>query len=130
MHLDVKYRYKKFLNQHFFIKMNEHICDKEIGSRNIYIEDDGRQCKDTNTFIYSTSLNSVKQVCNNAGEKIIRDGKVYFRSLQPFPVITCRLKSGVRPPHCEYRGTKSTRYIEIGCDQGWPVHYDTDIVQV
>ncbi|KAL4631139.1 ribonuclease-like 3 [Arapaima gigas] len=127
---DVKPRYVKFLTQHFKSDMQENKCTSVIKARDIHREEIGKKkCKDVNTFIYSTPKNTIKDVCGKAGtENAGPNGSRLFTSTKPFPVIKCTIKSGERPPHCEYRGHKSTRKIRIACDKGWPVHYDGDIV--
>ncbi|XP_036403472.1 ribonuclease-like 3 [Megalops cyprinoides] len=125
----VKPRYEKFHLQHIFGNMNEHKCNSEIAKREIY-EIDGRTCKETNTFITASSQ-EVRKVCKDAGTP---EGNL-FRSNQPFPVITCKLTNGnkhqpTQKPNCEYKGIKSTRTIVIACDEGWPVHYDRDVVDL
>ncbi|KAK9967255.1 hypothetical protein ABG768_001662 [Culter alburnus] len=120
----IMHSYKKFLNQHLGPDMTEQKCDSEMRKRGITVNDNG--CKPVNTFIQANS-NQIKAVCGNGG---IPHGNNLFRSIQPFPVITCTLKSGVRYPRCEYgKGKKSTRYIVLKCVEGWPVHYDEGIIK-
>ncbi|XP_077081851.1 ribonuclease-like 3 [Siphateles boraxobius] len=115
----IKPRYQKFLNQHFGPDMSEQKCDSEMRKRGITGTENG--CKDVNTFIQANS-NNIKAVCGRGGTP--QDGNL-FKSNQPFPVISCTLQSGSRPPNCKYgNGKKSTRYVVLGCEQGWPVHYD------
>ncbi|XDV23820.1 hypothetical protein PO909_028217 [Leuciscus waleckii] len=115
----IKPRYQKFLNQHFGPDMSEQDCTNAMRKKGITGADGG--CKDVNTFIKANS-NHIKVVCGNGGKP---QGGNLFKSNQPFTVITCSLRSGLRPPRCEYgRGKKSLRYIVLGCEKGWPVHYD------
>ncbi|XP_056109200.1 ribonuclease-like 3 [Rhinichthys klamathensis goyatoka] len=115
----IKPRYQKFLNQHLGPDMNKQKCTSEIKKRDITAITGG--CKDVNTFIQANK-NQINTVCGKGGTP---QGGNLFKSNQPFPVITCKLQSGERPPKCEYRkGKKSTRYIVLGCEQGWPVHYE------
>ncbi|KAK7126508.1 hypothetical protein R3I94_017859 [Phoxinus phoxinus] len=116
-------RYQKFLIQHRDPDMSEQKCDSEMRKRDI--TGTGNGCKPVNTFIQANT-NQIKAVCGGAGTP---QGGNLFKSNQPFPVITCRLQSGERPPRCEYRkGKKSTRYVVLGCEKGWPVHYEEGIV--
>ncbi|XP_067271573.1 ribonuclease-like 3 [Pseudorasbora parva] len=118
----IKPRYQKFLNQHFGPDMSEQKCSSEIRKRGITGTDDG--CKPVNTFIQANS-NNIRAVCGRGGTP---QGGNLFKSNQPFPVITCKLQSGVRPPRCEYgKGKMSTRYVVLGCAEGWPVHYEEGI---
>lgn len=117
----VRQRYQKFVTQHINGNMNEYICDKEMRSRKI-TQTDSNDCKHTNTFIQA-SAQYVKRICGDAGTHY--HGNLY-KSNQPFPIVTCTHRGGARYPRCEYRGHKSTRYIAIACEEGWPVHYEDD----
>ncbi|KAL4631193.1 ribonuclease like 2 precursor-like [Arapaima gigas] len=115
-------RYEKFLRQHYGKTVNEHDCTKEMKLREIYNENDNT-CKEVNTFIVSSTIEQIKAICDKAGEYYGR-GNLY-RSIQPFPVVTCKLRRGRFRNHCEYRtGTKSTRYLVLGCENKLPVHYE------
>ncbi|KAG1925436.1 ribonuclease like [Pimephales promelas] len=114
---DVEPRYLKFLKQHFGPDMSEQKCDRKMNNG---ITGPNGVCKDVNTFIQANS-NEIKAVCGTGGRP---QGGDLFKSGQQFPVITCKLKRGSRPPRCAYRGKRSTRYVVLGCEKGWPVHYD------
>ncbi|XP_056109144.1 ribonuclease-like 3 [Rhinichthys klamathensis goyatoka] len=117
---NIKPRYQKFLDQHFGPDMTEQRCNSEMNSRNRDITGTDGGCKDVNTFIQANSKD-IRKVCGAGGTP---QGGNLFKSNQPFPVITCKLPNG-RPPRCDYgKGKKSTRYIVLGCAEGWPVHYD------
>ncbi|XDV23847.1 hypothetical protein PO909_028231 [Leuciscus waleckii] len=120
----IKPRYQNFLNQHFGPDMSVQKCDSEIRKRRITGADGG--CKDVNTFIQANS-NDIKVVCDPQTGGTHQSGNLY-RSGQQFNVITCKSKSGSRHPRCEYRGTRSTRYVVLGCAEGWPVHYDEGLI--
>ncbi|XP_053086290.1 ribonuclease-like 3 [Pangasianodon hypophthalmus] len=115
---NVIHRYRNFLNQHVYIDMTERKCTSEIYKRKI-TDGNTNNCKEVNTFIKANS-NLVKAVCGKATRN--------YTSGQPFTVVTCKLHSGERRPRCDYgkKGHQSTRYINISCDQGWPVHYIED----
>lgn len=121
----VKPRYEKFLIQHVYEDMNEQKCDSVIRERDITQGQTANDCKDVNTFIQA-SKKTVRGVCTGAGT-IYKNTKDLYVSNQPFPVVTCQLKSGERHPKCEYRGKKSTRYIVVACAEGWPTHYEEGI---
>ncbi|KAK9967227.1 hypothetical protein ABG768_001635 [Culter alburnus] len=105
----IKPRYIKFLNQHYGPSMTVKKCDSVIHENKEFIHSETvNGCKEINTFIQANSDH-------------IR------ASNQPFPVITCKLQSGERPPHCKYRGVRDSRDIVLRCDHGWPVHYDEGI---
>ncbi|KAL2088610.1 hypothetical protein ACEWY4_015509 [Coilia grayii] len=118
---EIKERYNKFVKQHINGNMNEYICDREMRTRKI-TQTGSNDCKETNTFIQA-SAQLVTRICLDAGTHF-RDK--LFKSNQPFPIITCKHSGGLRYPKCEYRGHKSTRYIAIACEDGWPVHYEND----
>eukprot|EP00064_Thunnus_orientalis_P024370 superscaffoldBa00010346_g24660 len=118
----VSERYRKFINQHINADMSINKCDKEINKLKI-TKTGSNECKETNTFILATT-NLVKSVCKDAGEPYNN----LMKSTKPFPIIVCKLKGGQRRPHCEYRGQSRTRRIAIACEDGFPVHFDRDIV--
>ncbi|XP_016526046.1 ribonuclease-like 3 [Poecilia formosa] len=118
-------RYRKFIAQHINGGMSQTRCDAVISQRGIS-KTDSNDCKETNTFIRA-STNLVKQICGSAGEPYGQMRK----SLQPFDVVVCTLRNqGARHPHCQYRGTSRVRRIAIKCEQGFPVHYDGDVVVI
>ncbi|KPP60460.1 angiogenin-4-like, partial [Scleropages formosus] len=108
-------KYKKFLRQHF---KNQHGCTTEIKRRKIFNEK-YNTCKRKNSFIVSSTTNQIKDICDKAGT-FYGEPNLY-RSNQPFPVITCRLKKGTYRNNCEYNdGKKSSRYLIIGCENKLP----------
>ncbi|KAK9518370.1 hypothetical protein VZT92_023678 [Zoarces viviparus] len=98
-------------------------CDQEMRNRDIKTIDN--KCKETNTFILSTNK-PVKAICEKAGKPF---GQMTV-SLQPFPIIVCELKSDVSSTPCQYSGKRLTRYLVIGCENGFPVHFDRDLVNL
>ncbi|XP_067253070.1 ribonuclease-like 3 [Chanodichthys erythropterus] len=120
---NIKPRYENFLNQHFGPDMTVKNCDSVIKKRGIIRGGTENGCKEINSFINANSKD-IRAVCEKAGTP---QGGDLFKSNQPFPVITCKLKSGEKHQKCEYRGVSDTRYIVLGCDHGWPVHYDEGI---
>ncbi|XP_071314412.1 ribonuclease-like 3 isoform X2 [Trachinotus anak] len=125
---NVNERYRKFIEQHINGKMSVNRCDEEIGLRRIS-KTNSNECKETNTFIRATT-NIVKSICGLAGAPYERNGQL-TRSLQPFDIVVCTLRNqGARQPRCQYRGQSRTRIIAIKCEQGFPVHFDGDIVHL
>ncbi|XP_026213875.1 ribonuclease-like 3 [Anabas testudineus] len=119
---NIRPRYEKFINQHINGQMRENRCDDVIRSRRI-TQTNSNDCKETNTFIRAgTGL--VRGICGDAGAPY----GLMRRSLKPFNVVVCKLKNQSRYPHCQYRGQDRTRYIVIACDQGFPVHFEEDII--
>nr|XP_020463149.1 ribonuclease-like 3 [Monopterus albus] len=103
--------------------MRTNKCDEVIGRLRIS-ETNSNRCKETNTFIRATT-NLVKSICGQAGEPY---GEM-TKSLQTFDIVVCQLRNqGATHPRCQYRGQSSTRKIAIKCEQGFPVHFDGDIV--
>uniref|UniRef100_A0A8D0G2L3 Ribonuclease A-domain domain-containing protein n=1 Tax=Sphenodon punctatus TaxID=8508 RepID=A0A8D0G2L3_SPHPU len=116
-------RYKKFLSQHRDDpRSNVHpYCNKIMDMRGLT-----NPCKEVNTFIHG-SKKQIQAVCGDGG--VPYNG--LRRSLDPFRVTTCTLQGGSTRPPCEYRENNSPRYIVIGCEGEWPVHYDeSQIVRV
>lgn len=118
-------RYKNFINQHIYGEMTVGKCSDVIRSRQIAIPNTN-QCKDTNTFIRATT-NLVKDICKKAGEPY-RESSNLRISLQPFNIIVCNLRNQARQPRCEYRGQDRTRKIVVGCAEGFPVHFEEDVM--
>lgn len=119
---NVSLRYRNFINRHIKGEMSVNRCDDVIRSRGI-TQGDGNECRKTNTFIQATT-NLVKDICLGAGKPY---GQMRI-SLQPFSVIVCKLRNQVRLPRCEYRGQARTRQIVIRCEQGFPVHFEEDVI--
>uniref|UniRef100_A0A8C1VLA7 Ribonuclease like 2 n=1 Tax=Cyprinus carpio TaxID=7962 RepID=A0A8C1VLA7_CYPCA len=111
-------RYQNFLNHHRGPYVNVEMCTDVIRDRKI--NDTAGNCKPVNSFIQADQ-DVIKAVCGG--------GKNYrlFQSGQPFPVVTCKLKSGQTYPNCKYRGKLSTCDIVLGCEHGFPVHYERSV---
>ncbi|XP_070769912.1 ribonuclease-like 3 [Enoplosus armatus] len=119
----VSLRYRKFINQHVKGQMSAARCSSEIRQRGIS-KTGSNECKETNTFIQATT-NIIKTICERAGEPY---GEM-TKSLQPFSIVVCTLQNQqARHPRCEYSGRSRTRRIAIKCEQGFPVHFEKDIV--
>ncbi|XP_062844993.1 ribonuclease-like 3 [Trichomycterus rosablanca] len=117
-------RYQRFKRNHVYGSMTVKQCTSVISKRGI-TEGNTNQCKDVNSFILAND-NQVNAVCTGAGTP--QGGDLYM-SNNRFNVITCRLKSGVRHPKCEYRdGDKSHRHIVVGCTNGLPTHYAEGVI--
>ncbi|XP_030251614.1 ribonuclease-like [Sparus aurata] len=117
-------RYRNFIARHVG-QVSRDRCDHEMGRRRLTKSSDSNLCRDTNTFI-GDSAGRINLICGGAGAPY---GGNFTRSLQPFPITICNLKNeNARQPHCQYRGRADTRYLVIQCEQGYPVHFERDIV--
>ncbi|KAM9714410.1 angiogenin isoform 1-T1 [Dama dama] len=117
------YRYRHFLTQHYDAKpkgRDDKYCNNIMQNRGLT-----RPCKDTNTFIHGNK-NDIKAICED------RNGEPYGGNLRisrsAFQVTTCKHSGGSSRPPCKYRATKSSRVIVIGCENGWPVHFDESFI--
>lgn len=119
---DANVGYRNFINRHINAGMSTTRCDSVIGAKGLKAPN-GNGCRETHTFIRATT-NLVKPICDGAGAPY---GNGLRRSLQPFEIVVCNLKSQGRPPHCQYRGTSRTRNIVIRCEQGLPVHFEREL---
>uniref|UniRef100_A0A8D0G8C9 Ribonuclease A-domain domain-containing protein n=1 Tax=Sphenodon punctatus TaxID=8508 RepID=A0A8D0G8C9_SPHPU len=111
-------RYEKFLSQHRDdprSSFHGRYCNTMMQRRGLTKP----ECKEVNTFIHG-SKKQIRAVCGDRG--VPYNG--LRRSLQHFRVTTCTLQGGSPRPPCEYRENNSPRYIVIGCEGEWPVHYD------
>ncbi|XP_061445065.1 angiogenin-like [Rhineura floridana] len=111
--------YEKFLNQHRDeprSSFHGRYCNTLMTSRGLTRP----ECKEVNTFIHSTKR-QIRAVCTDGGG--VPFGELR-QSRQHFRVTTCTLRGGSTRPPCEYKENTSPRYIIIGCEGGWPVHYD------
>uniref|UniRef100_A0A671XYL3 Ribonuclease A-domain domain-containing protein n=1 Tax=Sparus aurata TaxID=8175 RepID=A0A671XYL3_SPAAU len=125
--LHVRYQTRgKFRNRHVG-QVSVNRCDSEMGRRGLTTVPGSNLCRDTNTFI-GASAGRIRDVCERAGAPY--DGR-FRSSLQPFPITVCNLRNqNARQPHCQYRGRTDTRYIVIECNQGSPVHFVRDLVNI
>ncbi|XP_020773324.1 ribonuclease-like 3 [Boleophthalmus pectinirostris] len=121
------YRYKKFINQHVKQGMSRTRCDAVMGDRRI-TETNSNECKETNTFI-DAGTNEINRVCNRAGAPYQNSARLRV-SNQPFPLVICSRRRNKYYPHCQYRGSSTTRYIVIECENGFPVHFERDVYVV
>ncbi|XP_015194688.1 angiogenin-4-like [Lepisosteus oculatus] len=120
---DYEIRYQKFLRQHYHRGgMSVKDCNTAMSQRCL-----NKPCKEMNSFILDATTNQIQDVCDKAGTPL---GEGNLRqSTQPFQVVTCKHSGGSSRPPCQYKGSKSTRYIVIGCDADkFPVHFEEGII--
>ena len=115
-------RYTKFLTQHYDAKpkgRDDRYCESMMVKRKLT-----SFCKDVNTFIHDTK-NNIKAICGKKGSPYGRNLRI---SKSHFQVTTCTHKGRSPRPPCRYRASKGFRYIIIGCENGWPVHFDESFI--
>ncbi|XP_021044723.1 angiogenin-2-like [Mus pahari] len=116
-------RYRHFLTQHFDANprgRNDRYCETIMSQRDLT-----SPCKDVNTFIHGNS-NNIKAVCGNNGSPY---GGNLRKSNSFFQVTTCtHIGRSPRRP-CRYRASAGFRHIVIGCQSGWPVHFDETFIR-
>ncbi|XP_021044708.1 angiogenin-4-like [Mus pahari] len=116
-------RYRHFLTQHFDANppgRNDRYCETIMSQRGLT-----SPCKAVNTFIHGNS-NNIKAVCGNNGS--LYEGNLR-KSDSTFQVTTCTHRGGNTRPPCRYRASRDSRYIVIGCEGDWPVHFDETIIR-
>ncbi|ELR52957.1 hypothetical protein M91_12665, partial [Bos mutus] len=116
-------RYRHFLIQHFDRSpkgRDNKYCETMMEKRHLT-----KPCKSINTFVHGNK-NDIKDICKD------KNGKPYGGNLRisksPFQVTICKHKGGSTRPPCHYKATKDYRVIVIGCEKGWPVHFDESFV--
>uniref|UniRef100_A0AAZ1Y5T6 Ribonuclease A-domain domain-containing protein n=1 Tax=Oreochromis aureus TaxID=47969 RepID=A0AAZ1Y5T6_OREAU len=102
-----------FYQKHVIGNMLEYEC-ATINQRGIGVVDG--KCKTINTFIL-TKKAGVNRIC--AGHTGQRQGG-------NFQVVECRHDGNSVPPNCIFWGElHNNRMIDIQCDHGLPVHFNT-----
>ncbi|XP_043776839.1 angiogenin-1-like [Cervus elaphus] len=116
-------RYRHFLTQHYDRSpkgRDNKYCETMMERRNLT-----KPCKGINTFVHGNK-NDIKDICKD------KNGKPYRGNLRisksAFQVTICKHKGGSTRPPCYYKATKAYRVIVIGCEKGWPVHFDESFV--
>nr|XP_020754012.1 angiogenin-1-like [Odocoileus virginianus texanus] len=117
------HRYRHFLTQHYDRSpkgRDNKYCETMMERRNLT-----KPCKGINTFVHGNK-NDIKDICKD------KNGKPYKGNLRisksAFQVTVCKHKGGSTRPPCYYKATKAYRVIVIGCEKGWPVHFDESFV--
>ncbi|XP_007988872.1 angiogenin [Chlorocebus sabaeus] len=115
-------RYRDFLAKHYDATpqgRNDRYCESTMRRRHLT-----SPCKDINTFIHG-NRHHIKAICGD------ENGNPYGENLRisksPFQVTTCNLRGGSPRPPCQYRATRGSRNIVVGCENGLPVHLDESI---
>uniref|UniRef100_A0A670ZMD5 Ribonuclease A-domain domain-containing protein n=1 Tax=Pseudonaja textilis TaxID=8673 RepID=A0A670ZMD5_PSETE len=93
-------------------------CENQIRNRRMT----SPRCKPHNTFISAPA--SIQAVCGPAGEPTVGDLR---ESNSSFPLTLCKLYRGSWAPDCNYIGTSAVNRIIIACEDGYPVHLETEV---
>uniref|UniRef100_A0A8C9XEX7 Ribonuclease A-domain domain-containing protein n=1 Tax=Sander lucioperca TaxID=283035 RepID=A0A8C9XEX7_SANLU len=117
----------RFQDKHINDGMTKYQCDDVIKEKEI--NKINSLCKDRNTFIITTSLQTVKDICGDEGQKYIDPNKPEANNLKkskkPFEIVDCNLKTlNAKYPDCQYDGTLVKKaYIVVACEpRGFPYH--------
>uniref|UniRef100_A0A8C9Y6C9 Ribonuclease A-domain domain-containing protein n=1 Tax=Sander lucioperca TaxID=283035 RepID=A0A8C9Y6C9_SANLU len=98
----------RFQDKHINAGMTKYQCDDVIKVKEI--NKINSLCKDRNTFIITTSLQTVKDICGDEGTKYTDPNKPEANNLKkskkPFEIVDCNLKTlNAKYPDCQYDGT-------------------------
>ncbi|XP_066486963.1 probable inactive ribonuclease-like protein 12 [Tiliqua scincoides] len=83
-------------------------------------------CKHLNTFLHADPF-YIQAVCGDGGTPTTGDLR---ESEAVFPLTLCRLLKSSWAPDCRYEGNSSTEKIIIACEDGQPVHLETEVPSV
>lgn len=117
--------FEKFLRQHVDYPMTEvwdaqRYCTLMMKRRHMATS---KYCKHLNTFVHM-EVPQIQAVCGPAGEPTTGDLR---ESNSSFPLTVCRLQRGSWAPDCNYIGTSAVDRIIIACEDGNPVHLETEV---
>uniref|UniRef100_A0A6J0VCM4 Ribonuclease n=1 Tax=Pogona vitticeps TaxID=103695 RepID=A0A6J0VCM4_9SAUR len=117
--------YQKFLRQHVDYPMTQvpeaqYYCNLMMKRRNLATSG---HCKHLNTFLHADTA-SIQAVCGQAGDPTTGDLRESHAS---FPLTICRLQKGSWAPDCRYQGISGLERIIIACEEGYPVHLQTEV---
>ncbi|XP_054851409.1 probable inactive ribonuclease-like protein 12 [Eublepharis macularius] len=117
--------YQKFLMEHFDYPMSnvpdpQRYCDLLMKRRNMATS---HHCKHLNTFVHADT-SQIISVCGEGGEPLTGDLR---ESVDSFPLTLCKLKRGSWAPDCRYGVATGVEKIVIACENGFPVHLETEI---
>eukprot|EP00079_Xenopus_tropicalis_P009919 XP_002934327.1 PREDICTED: amphinase-4-like [Xenopus tropicalis] len=104
-----------FMEKHIVKEGVETNCNQTIKDRNIRFKNN---CKFHNTFIHDTNGKKVKEMCSG----IVKS--TFMISKEPLPLTDCLLMGRTaKPPNCAYNKTITTGFINITCENNYPVHF-------
>ncbi|XP_066486965.1 ribonuclease pancreatic-like [Tiliqua scincoides] len=112
--------YRDFQKRHIDFPKTEASSDSAYCNTMMALRQRTLSCKPTNTFI-NASPTDVQQVCGSGGR---RYRKNLYDSLQPFPVVVCRIKVRSSPDSgCQYTGQSLNKRVRLACVKKLPVHF-------
>ncbi|XP_021045320.1 angiogenin-2-like [Mus pahari] len=121
-------RYRHFLTQHYDPKpkgWDDRYCERMMKERKITSNCNSvKTCKKVNTFFHDTK-NKIKAVCEANGKP---HGNNLRLSNSCFQVTTCKHSGGSPRPPFRFLASAEFRKIVIGCQDGWPVHFDESYI--
>nr|XP_056719008.1 ribonuclease-like [Euleptes europaea] len=117
--------YQKFLREHFDHPPTEvpdrgRYCDLLMKRRHMTSP---HHCKHLNTFVHADTSRIIA-VCGEGGQPTKGDLR---ESAESFPLTLCELEKGSWAPDCRYRVSDSVERIIIACEDGFPVHLETEV---
>ncbi|XP_028350902.1 angiogenin [Physeter macrocephalus] len=115
--------YRSFLLKHYDPTpqgRDDRYCERMMRQRMLT-----HPCKDVNTFVHGNS-NDIKAICDDENGKPY-DGNLRI-SKSPFQITICKHRGGSPRPPCRYRATRAYRVIAIGCQNGWPTHFQESFI--
>ncbi|XP_048373951.1 ribonuclease-like [Sphaerodactylus townsendi] len=117
--------YQKFLREHFDFPPSEvpnpdRYCDLLMKRRHMATP---HHCKHLNTFVHADTPRII-EVCGDGGAPTTGDLR---ESADVFPLTLCKLQRGSWAPDCKYEVTRNVERIVIACEDGFPVHLETEV---
>ncbi|GAA6102241.1 ribonuclease pancreatic-like [Tachysurus ichikawai] len=109
--------WRAFKRKHVYLNMNTPSCTQKITYENINYPG---TCKYKNSFIKATDT-QVQAICQRGGTPL---GGNLYESNARFTVVTCTTRDTTPP--CTYSGRQALKYVTVACEQGFPVHYQSE----
>ncbi|XP_077171086.1 putative inactive ribonuclease-like protein 12 [Paroedura picta] len=116
--------YEKFLREHVdfppsTVPDRRFYCDVLMQRRRLATP---HHCKHLNTFVHAHPTHLIP-ICGPAGQATTGDLR---ESNETFPLTLCKLRHGSWAPDCRYQATSGVERIIIACENGFPVHLETE----
>ncbi|XP_002934328.2 sialic acid-binding lectin [Xenopus tropicalis] len=112
--------FSDFENKHIVGEGAKINCNQTIKERKIWVENSQQQnkmfCKSHNTFIHDGG--NVMKLCAGITQS------TFVISKEAMPLTDCLLmKDSPEPPNCAYKQIGETGFINITCENHYPVHF-------